>query len=522
MIPADKSSTSSLHLCLISGLLLTFLYFLTTWHIGINLADEGFYWYGAQRVFNGEVPILDFMSYDPGRYYIAASIMAMVGSDGIWAARVAAYFVLGLLVSVGIYLALLAFHGNRRAQLFYSLIVAMILIVWTFPNFRTFDFLAATMSLLAISFFIRQQSARGWFLSGLLVGMVAVIGRNHGVYGVIGHLVALAMIYLGRESAKPAASCYFSWGAGVVAGYLPVILLIVFVDGFALAFFDSIKSLVARGSTNIELPVPWPWFVDIGKLGVVLSVSYIAQGLFFVGLIAFPIAGLSYVVLSRWRGWPLQFSEAGNAVFLASVSLSLPYAHYAFSRADIEHLAPSMLPLLFGILSMPLVYKTRARISVGLLLLAAVLGVMVDTQPTLRYLVRNPELETYAIGTDKILIPSDQVASMSRLDRLVQAEIDQGGSFLALPNFMTLHAIHHQKIAVREIYSLFVRPKTYEEMEIERIAKMKPTLIVISNHALDKNESLRYSSTHPLIYQWVNTRYRRVDNADDLEIYRPR
>src|SRR5271170_1792619 len=105
--------------------------------MGFQLSDEGWLWYGVQRVMKGEVPIRDFMSYDIGRYYWSAALMSLWHNNGIMALR----YAVAIFQSIGLFTGLLVITqtSNKVRSLPWLFLGTAVLSVWMFPRHKLFD-----------------------------------------------------------------------------------------------------------------------------------------------------------------------------------------------------------------------------------------------------------------------------------------------------------------------------------------------------------------------------------------------
>ena len=142
----DASRPTLLALALASAVIVVALFY---WQgrIGISLSDEGYLWYGAQRALAGDVPIRDFMAYDPARYYWVAAIMRLAGDNGIVTTRVAA----ALVQAIGLFIALAVVVRSRgpaspRTGWTIVVIATIVLVLWMLPRHKLFDISASISS----------------------------------------------------------------------------------------------------------------------------------------------------------------------------------------------------------------------------------------------------------------------------------------------------------------------------------------------------------------------------------------
>jgi len=469
---------------------------------GFNIRDEGFLWYGVQRVLAGEVPMRDFDAYDPGRYYWSAAVMGLLGDDGISSLRIA----ISLFQVAGLALALWLVVREERAPdvIFWALATATLL-AWMVPRHKLFDVTLSIALVAALAALVRRPDARFHFVAGLAVGAAAVFGRNHGVYGVVGSLLAMGFIAMGGARPPGMARNVVLWAIGIAVGYAPMLLLALFVPGFFAAVVESVRFLFEVEATNLPLPVPWPWTVPFGRLGMLQGAREALVGLFFIAIVVFAAAAVAWVFTRRVRG------AATPPVLVACACMAVPYAHYAYSRADIGHLAHGIFPALIGVLALLAARPRAIRWPIAALLCAATLAVTLPLQPGWRCRVIG-ECVQMAVGKDRLTIdpvPAEALSIMKQLHDRYAAQ--PGRTFYVAPLWTGAYAALSKRAPVWEVYPLFPRGPAFEDAEIERLRRADPVLAVIYDHPLDGREDLRFRNTHPRIERYVRETMRPVE-----------
>jgi hypothetical protein len=350
-----------------------------------------------------------------------------------------------------------------------------------------------------------------------VVGLAAVFGRNHGVYGVAASIGGIAWL-ASRENAFRFRACLPAWAAGVAVGYLPILAMIVFVPGFATALWESVRFLFEIKTTNLALPVPWPWLVPIATDFRVETAWKFLVGVFFVAILVFGVLGIACIIHRSLRHKPVA------PELVSCILLSLPYAHFAFSRSDVAHLSQGAFPLLVGCFVAMRNLQASLKWPLAILLTVASLFMMLPQQPGWGCRVEYDCIETDIAG-DKLNVDLGSADRLRLLKDLAGTYASDGRSFIALPFWPGAYAVFNRKSPTWETFALFPRSEAFQLHEIENIRKAKPGFVLVWDHAPDENEELRFRNTHPLVDRFFRDHFDRLPDASpplDYRIYKSR
>ncbi len=499
------------------AVLLVLLVMLASAHLGLGLADEGHLWYGAQQALAGGIPLRDFHSYDPGRYYWAAAVMALMHDQGIVALQVS----VALYGAIGIGIATwLVFRGQPRPSLWLLLMAAATFIVWIHLRHKIFEITDSVISAALLAWLIERPTLLRSFVAGVGVGAVAIVGRNHGVYAAFADVAALVVVaFVERRASFP--SNLLSWLAGMAVGYAPMLLALVFVPGFFHWVWVSVRIYFEMGATSNTLPVPWPWLVVHMHDGPIEAARYVLTGILLIALPLFGLAGAGYAV---WR--VLKSRGPVAPLLLASFLLAVPYTHHAFARASLGHLSQAIYPMLIGLFALVIALPRPKALIAGAVVCGLSLFLMLPTELLYqRWTSPKPWVEMQ-VGSDKLSLPPWTAGQVGLVMNLIEKYAPDGQPFMVEPYMPGAYAIFGRRAPVWDVFAFFPFDQEVQAAELERVTGAHPAFVFIEVKPLDGNPALAYPATYPGVYDYVVHHYQRAQDPSvptrwEWELYVP-
>jgi hypothetical protein len=463
---------------------------------GIMLADEGFLWYGAQQTAHGKVPLRDFQSYDPGRYYWSAAGMFLFG-DGLVSLR----FSETVFQLLGLWVGLLA--ASRVAHNWALLAaVGLMLTLWMFHSFRLFDNTLLLCGIWTAVRLIEEPSPARIFTAGFFVGLCVFFGKNHALYNFLAQASLLLFLHF-KVGPLLSMSHLGMWVGGIMAGLVPTIAMFVAVPGFFASYIESIQRIFRHG-TNLPLPVPWPWRVSLNSG----DTTQFVLGIFFIAL---PLGYLAAITVSlSMRSQTIK----DHALLIACAFVGLFYLHHAFSRADFGHLAAVIYPFILGALALLGFLEARNFYYwavVAVLIAAALFTVCRRTPIYQRITSSTPWVPCDAGG--KIFVPTGTDRLFTCLRKFAAENIAPREGVLIAPFTPTLYPILGYESPLWDLAYYFPATAQRQETMIHELAAKNVNWAIISDTLLDKREDLLFSATHKLVWQYLMENFELLESA---------
>ena len=504
---ADKSHQHAVLYTFLIALALVSLSFLLQANIGLNLADEGYIWYGTIRTAGGEIPIKDFHSYDPGRYYWTAA-WSLIFGQGFMALRLST----ALFQVIGLTLGLLAARRIVKNWCVLS-VVGLLLLVWMHNIHhwaRLFESSIAMAGVFMAVRLIEKPVLKRYFYSGVFVGLAAFMGRNHGVYSFLAFFLLILFIWFKLRQDR-LLKRYGLWLAGIIVGYTPMLFLLIFIPSmFETYLFVNVLSVLRHGSTNLRLPVPWPWTFDYAHLDILTAASNHFLGLSFLLLPIFYISVITWLFLSK------SSDVRSHSLLIAASFVGIFYMHHAFSRADLPHLEESIHPFLLGFVALLYTFilqhhKSFTVILVVLMFTATVFAAIIPANPYIQKIRFKEQFIQYSINGDRLWLPKDQAAYIETIKQLVAQHVAPHEGLFIAPHSPGLYPILHRRAPVPYTYLLFQATKDRQEEIIEDLIKHKVNWVILADIPLDGRDELRFRHTYPLVWQYIMRNFEPIE-----------
>lgn len=487
----------------------------------IDIADEGFLWYGSLQTLRGHVPIRDFQAYDPGRYYWCAALFSVFG-NGLMSLRLAA----GFFQWLGLCFGLLALKRVIKSTIFLAG-AGLLSVFWMLSSFRYFDASLPLITLFFAARLVEKPSFRRHLVAGIWTGLAAFFGRNHGFYAMaaFGGL-SLFLEWKGCLQNGFKKRCFLVLGA--FAGLIPLWVLCAAAPGFGESYFKSFWEtlvLFGQGQSNKAILIHWPWLVQWSSISARLpttsgrALEYLNR--FSIGfLITFVIVYYSVMICAVIRLKKIQ--EPARALFAASVFVGSVYLHHIFSRPDVHHLGEGIFPVLAGLLALQFILKAPIlkRIVLGVeifFFVASFFAAALLSNIVFKHMVPKGGMVSYEIGKDRIQLIHSQAVFCEEVQRLAAQFMAPGDSILLAPLMTTFYCVLDKTSPTYEIYFYSKPQPELEKKSVQELDQKKVRWALVSDFWIDGRQENSLSHSHPLLWDYLMTHFEILTYPEGLQ-----
>jgi hypothetical protein len=491
--------------------------FALQWRYGFLWSDEGWLWYISQRTALGDVPLRDFFSYDPGRYYWSAALFRLGGSSGLYPQILANY----LFAIIGLSAAYFVMIRAGLARSWRVAILLLLGVVIGFPRHKIYEQILSLICVGAIAFvFDAPQKLKRWFLLGVATGLAAFFGRNSGIFFALAIITAFALLSLRRE-APSVGRATRALAGGILIGYSPMFIMLIAVPGFAPAFFQS---LLLTPKWAWSLKIPFPWHVHLkGLHGMDLVQARAVSWL----CLAVPFTYAASLWQAVRRNAPL---DPAQWLAAAASAAGFGFLLHAFYTADFFHIAEGVAPFVVagGALSAHLWRSGERRwaLTVFCGMAFLVIASWLPMEPLVQHLrskARAPaSLQQISISGKTFEVPAEQAEIMNKVATAFRNCGLHDGGFLAAPYYPGLYAFLNTRAPLWDTYFLWPRNQQAQQEDIDALQRNRTAVILLnSQFALNGRESLELTQTNPILVAYIETHYQRsaIKLPDGFELY---
>jgi hypothetical protein len=493
---------------------LTGILFLAQRRIDWNPSDEGFLWYGAVRTAHGAVPLRDFRSYDPGRYYWAAAWAKVLG-DGILALRLST----AVFQACGLFCGLLAARRTVKSRSGLAL-AGILLLVWMSPRHKLFE-PAMTMAAVLVGVrLLEKPSLRRSFAAGVLVGLAGILGKNHGLYCAAAMLGLLLFVHFRIAPAAPRELLrrLLAWGAGIAAGFSPMLALLP-VSGFFASYVESFRFFLLQGKTNYPEPFPWPWLALRARLdsggGRLDGLGRLELTAFGTILLLVPVFFVAAAVLMAGTD---RENLKQRALLIAGGTVGLFYAHHMYSRTDFFHLTQSLHPVLLGLIGLPAAVARRRLAAAWLApaLILATLFTAVPQMPLFHRLTAPPDAPfvPFDLAGDRIYLRARQAEVLQSVRHNLDTRVPKGEPILFAAHIPGYYPAFRREAPVWDSYPMWPGIGGLDERMLAELKAKNVRWALITAFPMPGSEELRFQNSYPKVWEYLMENFDHIRTPD--------